>query len=167
MKKLLALTLALLVVPLAVADDKKTDATKADKTIVETAVANKEFSTLVAAVKAADLVDALSGGEWTVFAPTNAAFDAVGKDKIDALLKDKKALAGVLTAHAVKGKAVMAADVVKLDGKEVETADGSKFKISVKDGKVKIGDANVTMTDIKCENGVIHVIDAVLMPNKK
>lgn len=165
MKKLFALTIALLVAPVALADDKKTE--KADKTIVETAVANKDFSTLVAAVKAADLVDALSGGEWTVFAPTNKAFDAVGKEKIEALLKDKKALAGVLTAHVIKGKDVMAADVVKLDGKEVETADGSKFKITVKDGKVKIGDANVVMTDIKCKNGVIHVIDAVLMPNKK
>jgi uncharacterized surface protein with fasciclin (FAS1) repeats len=165
MKKLFALAVAVLLAPVAFAEDKKTE--KAEKTIVETAIDNKDFSTLVAAVKAADLVDALSGGEWTVFAPTNKAFDAVGKEKIEALLKDKKALAGILTAHAVKGKGVMAADVVKLDGKEVETADGSKFKITVKDGKVKIGDANVVMTDIKCKNGVIHVIDAVLMPNKK
>ena len=163
MKKLLALALALLMAPVALADDKKTE--KADKTIVETAVANKDFSTLVAAVKAADLVDALSGGEWTVFAPTNKAFDAVGKEKIEALLKDKEKLTAVLTAHAIKGKTAMAADAK--DGTEVTMADGSKFKITVNDGKVKVGNANVVMTDIKCKNGVIHVIDAVLMPNKK
>lgn len=164
MKKLFALAVALFVAaPFAVAEDTK----PAEKTIVETAVANKDFSTLVAAVKAADLVEALSGGEWTVFAPTNKAFEAVGKDKLEAVLKDKKLLTAILTAHAVKGKSVMAADVVKMDGKEVETAEGTKFKISVDGKTVKIGDATVVMTDIKCKNGVIHVIDTVLMPAKK
>lgn len=168
MKTLLAFAAAVLAAaPFAVAADKTEKADKADKTIVEIASANKDFSTLVEAVKAADLVDALSGGEWTVFAPTNKAFEAVGKEKIEALLKDKKALAGVLTAHAIKGKTVLAADAVKLDGKEVEMADGSKFKITVKDKDVMIGNAKVVMTDIKAKNGVIHVIDAVLMPTKK
>ncbi len=170
MKKLFALAVAVLFAPLAFAADDAKKEEKADTskmTIVEVAAGNKDFSTLVAAVKAADLVDALSGGEWTVFAPTNKAFDAVGKEKLEAVLKDKKLLTAILTAHAVKGKGVMAADVVKMDGKEVETAQGSKFKISVKDGKVKVGDANVVVTDIKCKNGVIHVIDTVLMPNTK
>ena len=165
MKKLFALALALLVAPIAfAADEKKPDTTK--MTIVEVAVGNKDFSTLVAAVKAADLVETLSGGEFTVFAPTNKAFDAVGKEKLEAVLKDKKLLTAILTAHAVKGS-VMAADVVKMDGKEVETVQGSTFKISVKDKTVKIGGATVVVTDIKCKNGVIHVIDTVLMPNKK
>ena len=164
MKTLYALAVAALfaVAPFAVADDKK-----ADKTIVETAAANKDFSTLVAAVKAADLAETLSGdGPFTVFAPTNAAFDKLGKETIAAVLKDKKKLAAILTAHAVKGS-VLAADVVKLDGKEVETVQGTKFKVSVKDKTVKIGDATVTVTDIKCKNGVIHVIDTVLMPAAK
>lgn len=168
MKKLFALALALLVAPIAfAADEKKADKPDTTKmTIVEVAVGNKDFSTLVAAVKAADLVETLSGGEFTVFAPTNKAFDAVGKEKLEAVLKDKKLLTAILTAHAVKGT-LLAADVVKADGKEVETVQGSTFKVTVKDGKVKLGDANVVVTDIKCKNGVIHVIDAVLMPNKK
>ncbi len=169
MKKLFALAVALFVAaPFAVAaDEKKADKPDTTKmTIVEVAVGNKDFSTLVAAVKAADLVETLSGGEFTVFAPTNKAFDAVGKEKLEAVLKDKKLLTAILTAHAVKGT-LLAADVVKADGKEVETVQGSTFKVSVKDGKVKIGDANVIVTDIKCKNGVIHVIDTVLMPNKK
>ena len=164
MKTLYALAVAALfaVAPFAAADDKK-----ADKTIVETAAANKDFSTLVAAVKAADLAETLSGdGPFTVFAPTNAAFDKLGKETIAAVLKDKKKLAAILTAHAVKGS-VLAADVVKLDGKEVETVQGTKFKVSVKDKTVKIVDATVTVTDIKCKNGVIHVIDTVLMPAAK
>lgn len=165
MKKLFVLALALLVAPIAfAADEKKPDTTK--MTIVEVAVGNKDFSTLVTAVKEAGLVETLSGGEFTVFAPTNKAFDAVGKEKLEAVLKDKKLLTAILTAHAVKGS-VMAADVVKMDGKQVETVQGSTFKISVKDKTVKIGDATVVVTDIKCKNGVIHVIDTVLMPNKK
>lgn len=161
MKKLLALAVALFVSAPAFAEEK------AEKTIVETAMANKDFSTLVTAIKAAGLADTLNGeGPFTVFAPTNEAFAKIDKDTLTAVLKDKEKLTAILTAHAVKGK-VMAEDVVKLDGKEVETIQGSKFKITVADKVVKIGDATVKVTDIKCKNGVIHVIDTVLMPTAK
>ena len=158
MKKLLVLAALFVVAPFAAAAD--------DKTIVETAIGNKDFSTLVAAVKAAGLVDTLSGeGPFTVFAPTNDAFDKLGKETVAAVLKDKEKLTAILTAHVVKGN-VMAADVVKLDGKEVATLQGTKFKVGVDGTTVKIGDATVKVTDIKCKNGVIHVIDTVLMPAK-
>jgi uncharacterized surface protein with fasciclin (FAS1) repeats len=158
-KKLLVLAALFVAAPFVAAAD--------EKTIVETAVGNKDFSTLVAAVKAAELVETLNGeGPFTVFAPTNEAFEKLGKEAIDSVLKDKKKLTSILTAHVVKGK-VMAADVAKLDGKEAETIEGTKFKISVKDGTVKIGGATVKVTDIKCKNGVIHVIDTVLMPAAK
>ncbi len=136
-------------------------------TIVEVAVGNKDFSTLVAAVKAAGLVETLSGeGPFTVFAPTNAAFAKVGKEKLEAVLKDKELLTKILTAHVVKGK-VMAADVVKADGKEVETLQGSKYKVKVDGKTVMLGSAKVLKTDVAASNGVIHVIDTVLMPNTK
>ncbi len=158
MKKLLALAIALFVSAPAFAEEK---------TIVETAVGNKDFSTLVAAVKAAGLVETLSGeGPFTVFAPTNEAFAKIDKDVLAAVLKDKEKLTAILTAHVLKG-AVMAEKVVTLDGKEVETLQGTKFKITVADKIVKIGDATVKVTDIKCKNGVIHVIDTVLMPAAK
>jgi uncharacterized surface protein with fasciclin (FAS1) repeats len=139
------------------------DATeKKDKDIVATAAGNEDFSTLVTAVKAADLVSALQGeGPFTVFAPTNEAFAKVPKDKLAALLKDKEALTAVLTYHVVPGK-VMAADVVKLT--EADTLQGQPLKIEVNDGKVKVNGVNVVATDIECSNGVIHVIDGVLMP---
>lgn len=167
MKKMFALAVALLVAPFAVADEAKKEEKKdtSKMTIVEVAVGNKDFSTLVTAVKAADLVETLSGGEFTVFAPTNKAFEALPKETLEAVLKDKKTLTAILTAHAVKGS-VLAADVVKLDGKEVETVQGTKFKVSVDGKKVKFGNATVVVTDIKCKNGVIHVIDTVLMPAK-
>jgi uncharacterized surface protein with fasciclin (FAS1) repeats len=169
MKKLFALAVAVLFAPLAFAADDAKKEEKADTskmTIVEVAAGNKDFSTLVTAVKAADLVETLSGGEFTVFAPTNKAFEALPKEALEAVLKDKKKLTAILTAHAVKGS-VMAADVLKMDGKEAETVQGTKFKITVKDKDVMIGKAKVIMTDIKCKNGVIHVIDTVLMPETK
>jgi uncharacterized surface protein with fasciclin (FAS1) repeats len=138
-----------------------------DKTIVEVAAASDDFETLVAAVKAAGLVDTLSGkGPFTVFAPTDEAFGKLPEGTLDELLKpeNKKKLAGILTYHVVAGK-VMAADVVKL--KNAETVQGQKVKIQVKDGKVKVNRANVVKTDIACKNGVIHVIDAVILPPKK
>lgn len=117
----------------------------------------------MAAVKAAELLDTLNGdGPFTVFAPNNAAFEKLGEDTIKAVLADKEKLTGILKAHVVKGN-VMAADVVKMDGEMAETLNG-KFAIKVKDGKVWIGNAQVIKTDIKCKNGVIHVIDTVLMP---
>jgi len=133
-----------------------------EKDIVDTAVAAGQFKTLVTAVKAAELVDTLKGeGPFTVFAPTDEAFAKVPKEKLEALLKDKKALTDVLTYHVVPGK-VMAADLVKLDS--VKTAQGKSLSIVTKDGNVTINGVNVIKTDIVCKNGVIHVIDAVLLP---
>lgn len=136
------------------------DASKKD--IVDTAVGAGGFKTLVAAVKEAELVETLKGeGPFTVFAPTDEAFSKIPKEKLEALLKDKKALAAVLTYHVVSGK-VMAADVVKLDS--AKTVQGKSITIVTKDGKVTINGANVVKTDIVCKNGVIHVIDAVILP---
>jgi len=132
------------------------------KDIVDTAVAAGNFKTLVTAVKAAGLVDTLKGeGPFTVFAPTDEAFAKIPEDKLQALLKDKRALTAVLTYHVVSGK-VMAADVVKLDS--AKTVQGQSLGIVTKDGKVTINGVNAVKTDIVCKNGVIHVIDAVLMP---
>jgi uncharacterized surface protein with fasciclin (FAS1) repeats len=138
-----------------------------DKTIVEVAVASEDFETLVAAVKAADLVETLSGeGPFTVFAPTDEAFGKLPKGTLEDLLKpeNKKKLAGILTYHVVAGK-VMAADVVKL--KNAKTVQGQRVRIRVKDGNVMLNRAKVVKTDIPCKNGVIHVIDAVILPPEK
>ena len=136
-----------------------------DKSVVEVAVAADGFKTLVAAVKAADLVETLSGkGPFTVFAPTDKAFAKLPKGTVEELLKpeNKKKLVAVLTYHVVPGR-VMAADVVKLS--KAKTVQGSEVKISVKEGKVYVDNALVTATDIKAGNGVIHVIDSVILPN--
>jgi uncharacterized surface protein with fasciclin (FAS1) repeats len=132
------------------------------KDIVDTAVAAGDFNTLVTAVKAAGLVETLKGeGPFTVFAPTDAAFAKVPTETLNALLADKAALANVLTYHVVAGK-VMAADVVKLTS--AETVQGQAVSIEVKGGKVYVEGAQVVTTDIKASNGVIHVIDAVILP---
>jgi uncharacterized surface protein with fasciclin (FAS1) repeats len=132
------------------------------KDIVDTAVAAGDFNTLVTAVKAAGLVETLKGeGPFTVFAPTDAAFAKVPTETLNALLADKAALANVLTYHVVAGK-VMAADVVKLTS--AVTVQGQSVSIEVKDGKVYVDGAQVVATDIKASNGVIHVIDAVILP---
>lgn len=137
---------------------------KATKNIVEIAAGNENFSTLVAAVKAAGLVETLSGeGPFTVFAPTNAAFEKLGKETIEAVLKDKEKLTKILLAHVVKGK-VTAEQAVGLDGKMAKTAGGAELPIKVTDGKVTIGKATVVKTDIMASNGVIHVIDTVIIP---
>ena len=129
--------------------------------IIDTAVAAGDFKTLATALTAAGLVDTLKGtGPFTVFAPTDEALAKVPKDKLDALLKDKAALTKVLTYHVVSGK-VMAKDV---KAGPCKTVQGSDISITVHDGKVKVDSANVTKTDIAADNGVIHVIDAVLMP---
>ena len=136
-----------------------------DEDIVDTAVAAK-FKTLVAAVKAADLVDTLKGdGPFTVFAPTDEAFAKLPKETLDDLLKpeNKDKLAAILKYHVVSGK-VTAADVVKLDGKELKTVQGSSLAIKVDGDNVTVGGAKVTKTDIETKNGVIHVIDTVLLP---
>ena len=135
--------------------------------IVETAVGAGTFKTLAAALGAADLVDTLKGaGPFTVFAPTDEAFEKLPKGTVESLLKpeNKDKLKAVLLIHVVPGS-VTAADVVKL--KEAKTAGGAAVKIST-DGGVKVGTAkgmsNVTKTDIETSNGVIHVIDAVILP---
>jgi len=132
------------------------------KSIVETAVSAGQFNTLVTALKAADLVEVLSGpGPFTVFAPTDDAFAKLPKGTVEALLKNKDQLKAVLTYHVVAGK-VMASDVVNLNS--VKTVNGQKIAIKVKSGTVMVDNAKVVMTDIECSNGVIHVIDAVILP---
>lgn len=135
--------------------------------IVETAVAAGSFKTLVAAVKAAGLVETLSGpGPFTVFAPSDAAFAKLPAGTVDGLLKDKAKLTSILTYHVVPGK-VMAADVIKMKAGQPATVNGEKVTIVVRDGKVFVDGAQVVTTDIVTTNGVIHVIDAVIMPRGK
>ena len=132
--------------------------------IIDTAVAAGSFKTLAAALGAAGLVSTLAGkGPFTVFAPTNAAFAKVPKATLDALLKDKKQLTKVLTYHVVAGN-VMAADVVTMDGKSAKTVNGAEVKVTTAGGVKLNGSSNVVKTDIECTNGVIHVIDTVIMP---
>lgn len=135
-----------------------------DKTIVEIAASNKDFSTLVSLVKAAGLVETLSStGPFTVFAPTNAAFSKVPKAILDKLGKNPEALKKVLTYHVVAGK-VMAADVLKLkDGTKVKSVEGAEIRVGNKHG-VTVDKAKVIKTDIEASNGVIHVIDSVILP---
>ncbi len=134
------------------------------KDIVDTAVAAGNFKTLAAALQAAGLVDTLKGaGPFTVFAPTDEAFAKLPAGTVEDLLKpeNKQKLVSILTYHVVPGQ-VMASDVVKLH--EAKTVNGQEVKIMAEDGKVMVGDANVTKADIQCSNGVIHVIDTVLLP---
>ncbi len=132
--------------------------------IVDTAVSAGIFKTLVAAVQAAGLVDTLKGdGPFTVFAPTDEAFAKLPAGTVENLLKpeNKATLVKILTYHVVSGK-VLAADVVKL--KSAKTVQGQNVKIKAKGGKVMLNKSNVVKTDIMTSNGVIHVIDTVLMP---
>ena len=129
--------------------------------IVDTAIQAGCFSTLVAAVKAAGLVETLKGsGPFTVFAPNDDAFAKLPEGTVDALLKDIPKLKKILTYHVVSGK-VMAADVTTL--KSAKTVEGSDVKIDATNG-VKINDSTVTTADVAADNGVIHIIDTVLMP---
>lgn len=133
--------------------------------IVDVAVSAGQFNTLAAALDAADLVDTLkSDGPFTVFAPTDAAFAKLPAGTVDSLLKpeNKDQLIAVLTYHVVPGK-VMAEQAINLDS--ATTVNGSDIAIAVVDGKVKIDDATVVKTDIAASNGVIHVIDSVILPN--
>ena len=142
-------------------------AAKADLTIVSVASDNEDFSTLVAAVKAAALVDTLSAkGPYTVFAPTNEAFEALPAGTLDELLKpeNKDQLAAILTYHVVEGK-VMAADLT--DGQEITTVEGGTLTVGIDGDKVTLTDengatVNIVDTDVAADNGVIHVIDTVL-----
>ena len=135
----------------------------AEKDVVDTAVAAEDFKTLVAAVKKAGLVETLKGkGPFTVFAPTDEAFAKLPKGTLKSLLQpeNKEKLKSILTYHVVPGK-VMAADVKT---SKVETVNGKKVAVKAADGKVMVGKANVVKADIAASNGVIHVIDSVLMP---
>lgn len=134
----------------------------AKKDIVDTAVAAGSFNTLATALKEADLIDTLKGkGPFTVFAPTDDAFAKLPPGTIEALLKDKAKLRAILTYHVVPGK-VMAADVVKLNS--AKTVNGQSVSIRLKDGAVLVDNARVIKTDIATSNGVIHVIDSVVLP---
>lgn len=138
-----------------------------DKDIVETAVAAGSFKTLATALTAAGLIETLKGpGPFTVFAPTDEAFAKVPKAQLDALLADKEALKAVLLYHVVPGK-VMAADAIKLNGKSAKMVSGADAKISVMGETVMINQAHVVSADVMASNGVIHVIDAVILPPAK
>jgi uncharacterized surface protein with fasciclin (FAS1) repeats len=158
-KKLLLVLMTLVLVVLSVTPTLAQD----EKDIVDTAVAAGNFTTLATALTAAGLIDTLKGdGPFTVFAPTDEAFAKLPPGTLDSLLADQAALTAVLTYHVVPGK-VMAADVVKLDS--ATTVQGEPIAIKVEGGKVILNDsANVTTTDIEASNGVIHVIDAVILP---
>ena len=137
---------------------------KSQQDIVATAIAVDGFETLVAAVKHAGLVETLQGkGPLTVFAPTDEAFKKLPEGTLESLLKEenKDKLVSILTYHVVPGKA-LAKDVVKLS--EAKTVQGTPVNIEVRDGKVFVNDAQVVKTDIMCTNGVIHVIDKVILP---
>jgi len=134
------------------------------KDIVSVAAAAGSFNTLVAAVKAAGLVETLQGtGPFTVFAPTDEAFAKLPKGTVEDLLKpaNKAKLVAILTYHVVPGK-VMAADVKTMKAK---TVNGQELSITVADGKVMVNNANVVKTDVAASNGIIHVIDTVVLPN--
>lgn len=140
---------------------------KSDKTIVGVAIEAGSFKTLVAALQAADLVTALQGkGPFTVFAPSDAAFAKLPAGTVEALLKDPKALAAILTYHVIPGK-VMAADVIKAGMVKPATLNGAALDIQVKNGKVYVNNAVVTTADVGASNGVIHIIDTVVLPPKK
>ncbi len=164
MKKTFAASAAAALLAVSVAAPVRADHHQG-KDIVDTAVAAGSFNTLATALKAAGLVETLKGkGPFTVFAPTDDAFRKLPAGTLEKLLADKAQLTKVLTYHVVAGK-VLAVDVVKL--KEAKTVEGSSVKISVKDGKVKVDGANVVKTDVGASNGVIHVLDAVILPPAK
>lgn len=145
---------------MTMADHHKSD--KENANIIETARAAGQFDTLLTAIDAAGLTEALSGeGPFTVFAPTDAAFAEVPADQLEALLADTEALTAVLTYHVVSGK-VGSAQVVELDS--AETLQGSSVDIATDNGQVRVDGANVVKVDIEASNGIIHVIDAVITP---
>jgi uncharacterized surface protein with fasciclin (FAS1) repeats len=163
MKKLTVLAVALLLSTVSFAADKK-GKMSGGKDIVDTAVAAGSFNTLAKALQAADLVDTLKGaGPFTVFAPTDEAFAKLPAGTLDDLLKpeNKEKLKAILTYHVVPGK-VMAAQAMKLNS--AKTVNGKDLTIKTEGGKVMINDAIVTKADIHASNGVIHVIDTVLLP---
>ena len=140
----------------------------AEKNIVQIASSDKQLSTLVSALQAAGLVETLEGpGPYTVFAPTNDAFNKLPAETLQALLKpeNKQMLTDILTYHVKEGK-LESKDVSKLNGQEIKMLNGKPAKIEVKNGKVYINNAQIIQKDIVASNGIIHVIDAVLVPEK-
>ena len=132
--------------------------------IIDTAVAAGSFKTLASAVTAAGLIDTLKGtGPFTVFAPNDEAFAKLPAGTVDDLLKDIPKLKAILTYHVVAGK-VMAADVLKMDGQSATTINGETLQISTTGGVKLNGNVHVTKTDIECTNGVIHIVDTILLP---
>ena len=159
--KAVALALAFATFGLGACDDEDTIEPQPG-TIVEVARAAGSFNTLLAALDAAGLTATLDGsGPFTVFAPTDAAFDALPAGTVEALLQDPQTLASILTYHVVSGR-VEAAQVVNLNS--ATTLNGAAVTISVDGGVVRVDDATVVQTDIQASNGVIHVIDAVILP---
>ncbi len=132
--------------------------------IIDTAIAAGSFNTLAAALTEAKLIDTLKGaGPFTVFAPTDEAFAKLPAGTVTSLLKDIPKLTAILTYHVIPGT-VMASDVMGMDGQSAKTVNGAALTITTKDGVTLNGTANVVKTDIECTNGVIHVIDSVLIP---
>ncbi len=134
------------------------------KNIIETAKDDGRFNTLLKAVDAAGLTETLSNqGPFTVFAPTNGAFNQIPKDQLNSILKDKEQLSAILKYHVVSGK-MMASDVMQQNS--IRTLEGDSLTIDTSQGSVRVNDARITETDIECTNGVCHVIDSVLVPKK-
>jgi uncharacterized surface protein with fasciclin (FAS1) repeats len=160
-----ALALAVLTPPLSAQGQTSGNGkTAASKDIVTVATEAGSFTTLVTALKAAGLVETLKGpGPFTVFAPNDAAFAKLPKGTVEGLLADKNALSSVLTFHVISGR-VMAGDIVKSKGAKPKTVNGQELDIQLRDGKVFVNGAQVITTDIAASNGVIHVIDGVLLP---
>lgn len=162
MKKLFPMIFVIALLVVGVTSALAAPVQQAEGTIVDIAVADGRFTTLVTALQAAELVDTLNGeGPFTVFAPTDEAFAALPAGTLDSLLADPAALTDVLLYHVVPGK-VMAAEVVTLES--ADTALGASVSISVEGSTVKVNDAQVIIPDIEGSNGVIHVIDQVLVP---
>jgi len=167
MLKLRIVALSLLLITLTVISSNADDMgkTKSNKDIVKTAVDAGVFNTLATALTEAGLIETLQGkGPFTVFAPTDEAFAKLPKGTVEALLKDIEALKKVLLYHVLAGN-VMSGDVVKL--KDAKTVEGSKVMIKVKDGSVMINNSKVVTADVEASNGVIHIIDTVLLPPTK
>jgi len=165
MRGMLGALAAVLVVPaIALAQTTSHSEKTPMKNIVQVAVEAGSFNTVVAAVKAAGLAETLQGpGPFTVFAPTDAAFAKLPAGTLESLLADKEQLASILSYHVVSGK-VMAADLVKSNGATPATVNGQPLDIVVRGGKVYVNGVNVVTADVQASNGVVHVIDAVLLP---
>ena len=164
----IVLMITILIVPTSNVFADNTTSLKEDKDIVDIASADGRFTILVKALQAADLVNTLKGkGPYTVFAPTDTAFKNLSQETVDTLLKpeNKDMLKQILLYHVTEGN-LSSNDVKALNGKQLTQASGGKVDISVKGGDVFINGAKVIITDIKASNGVIHVIDTVLIPNE-